>query len=73
MLPYWHTGVPDGDNILKAVQDALTGVAWRDDSQVCQATVCKVVCGGSNAPGVDILVSLLCDYDLGAFPLAERS
>lgn len=38
-----HTGKPDCDNIAKAVCDALNGVAWKDDSQVCELTVSKVV------------------------------
>lgn len=32
---------PDGDNHLKIVKDALNGIVWRDDSQVCDARVIK--------------------------------
>jgi Holliday junction resolvase RusA-like endonuclease len=32
---------PDIDNILKSVKDGLTGVAWRDDAQVCRETISK--------------------------------
>lgn len=28
------TKKPDGDNVLKAVKDAINGVVWRDDAQV---------------------------------------
>jgi Holliday junction resolvase RusA-like endonuclease len=35
-LMVWHSCKPDCDNLLKATKDALTGLAWRDDSQVCQ-------------------------------------
>lgn len=45
-----HTGKPDLENVIKAVQDALTGVVWRDDSQVCQLQAEKYVCGGDEAP-----------------------
>ena len=33
--PRWHVVKPDVDNLLKLVKDALKGVAWHDDSQVC--------------------------------------
>lgn len=32
---------PDWDNLGKLVSDALNGIAWKDDSQVVQATVGK--------------------------------
>lgn len=35
------TGRPDGDNYLKAAQDALNGVAYIDDSQIIDARVIK--------------------------------
>ena len=31
----WHTSKPDVDNIVKSILDALNGVAFKDDSQVC--------------------------------------
>lgn len=34
--PNWHVVKPDADNLLKLVKDALKGVAWHDDSQVCE-------------------------------------
>jgi Holliday junction resolvase RusA-like endonuclease len=39
--PFWHTVKPDSDNILKAVKDALKGVCWYDDSQVCDERIIK--------------------------------
>lgn len=35
------TKKPDTDNIAKAICDALNGVAYRDDSQICCLTVQK--------------------------------
>jgi Holliday junction resolvase RusA-like endonuclease len=37
----WHTGKPDGDNILKAVGDGLNQVVFKDDSQVAFAKITK--------------------------------
>ena len=34
-------GKPDWDNIGKAVSDALNGIAYKDDAQVCQCMVIK--------------------------------
>ena len=31
----WHTSRPDTDNLVKSIKDALNGVAYKDDSQVC--------------------------------------
>jgi Holliday junction resolvase RusA-like endonuclease len=36
-----HTTKPDADNLLKSL-DGLNGIAWKDDSQVYEATVKKV-------------------------------
>jgi Holliday junction resolvase RusA-like endonuclease len=33
--PQFHTVKPDASNLLKLVEDALNGICWRDDSQVC--------------------------------------
>ncbi len=38
-----HTSKPDCDNIAKSCCDALNGVAWKDDSQVCSLWVIKCV------------------------------
>lgn len=29
------------DNLLKGLCDALTGICWRDDSQICKVSSCK--------------------------------
>lgn len=33
---------PDADNILKAIKDALNGIAYRDDAQIVSVNVSKV-------------------------------
>jgi Holliday junction resolvase RusA-like endonuclease len=54
---YYHTRKPDLDNLIKAVKDALKGLCWHDDSQVCflRATKNYVEPGKE---GVDIEISL---------------
>lgn len=37
-----HTSKPDGDNITKAVCDALSGVVWTDDSRVYHKEIVKL-------------------------------
>ena len=36
-----HTSKPDGDNVLKAMKDALNGVVYLDDSQVTKGAYIK--------------------------------
>jgi Holliday junction resolvase RusA-like endonuclease len=50
----YHTSKPDLDKLIRCVKDALTGIAWRDDSQV--AVVCAGKCYGLE-PGARITVS----------------
>jgi crossover junction endodeoxyribonuclease RusA len=49
-----HTVKPDPDKLLRAVLDALTGIAYEDDAQVIQATVCKEYRVGEPGVRIDI-------------------
>jgi Holliday junction resolvase RusA-like endonuclease len=40
--PRWPTKRPDATKLVRAVEDALTGVVWRDDSQVVVQEIEKV-------------------------------
>lgn len=52
--PAMHTSRPDLDKLIRCVKDALTGIAWRDDSQVSELTATKMY---SERPGVEIIIS----------------
>lgn len=56
MLQEWHVGRPDADNVAKAASDALTGLAWRDDAQVCYLSVKKVYASGDEQPHTRITI-----------------
>lgn len=48
--------VSDLDNVSKIVLDALNGVVWVDDRQVCSLTVHRMLrCAN---PGVDVMIDL---------------
>lgn len=51
-----HTVKPDKDNLEKAIKDALNGIVWVDDAQVCDGGTQKLY---SNEPGVLIDVTEL--------------
>jgi len=53
---HWHTSKPDGDNILKALGDALNGIVWTDDSQVARTSIAKVY---GDTPGLHVFVEAL--------------
>lgn len=55
MIP--HGAKPDGDNLLKAVLDALTQIGmWRDDSLVAGHRVLKLYHEKGGRPGAHIII-----------------
>lgn len=53
---------PDLSKLVRAAEDAMKGIVWRDDSQVCEQVARKRYAGdlgGSLRPGVDIRVSVI--------------
>jgi len=40
--PTWHTKRPDCTKLIRSTEDALTGVLWLDDSQICEQVAQKV-------------------------------
>ena len=56
MAARWHTSKPDGDNILKAIGDALNGIVWADDKQIARTSIAKVY---GETPGLHVFVEAL--------------
>jgi len=54
----WPTGPADATKLCRAVEDALTGIVWKDDAQICQQSVTKVY-ADDRPVGIDVLVSEL--------------
>lgn len=52
----WHTKKPDADNLVKSLADALTGILWRDDAQICVKRLAKYVAAGDEPPHVEVRV-----------------
>lgn len=55
----WHWKKPDRDNIDKAIMDALSGLVWVDDAQVCDGRIRKVIASGDEQPHVEITITPL--------------
>lgn len=55
---YPHTAKPDGDNVAKAVQDAIekAGIVV-NDSRIFDLRVVKVVCAGGDSPRIEVALS----------------
>lgn len=51
--PFYHLSTPDLDKLVRCIKDALTGIAWKDDKQVCVLTTVKHY---DETPGVNILI-----------------
>ena len=48
---HWVAKKPDIDNLAKAVMDALSGLIYEDDAQICALVVIKTY---SETPGVNV-------------------
>ncbi|MCA9817082.1 MAG: RusA family crossover junction endodeoxyribonuclease [Cyanobacteria bacterium HKST-UBA01] len=58
--PYWHTTKPDLTKIIRSTEDALTGIVYKDDSQVCDRDERKIYLTSLNdKPGVVISIEEL--------------
>lgn len=51
-----HTKKPDRDNLDKAVLDALEGLAFVNDCQVCAGAVEKWIAAGDEQPHVEVCI-----------------
>lgn len=56
--PIYHTIRPDRTKLLRAVEDAMTGIVWKDDAQVCGGGVSKQY---GDRPGAEIMVQTISD------------
>lgn len=69
-------GGDDGDNLTKAVWDALNKLAWEDDTQVCEWGGGKWICAGDEQPRVDVVIAPLdeveSDDEPSELPLFEE-
>lgn len=52
---------PDVDNLFKTITDALSGVAYKDDKQICLGVVTKFYAA---EPRVDVKIELLSNLDI---------
>ena len=55
----WKSTRPDWDNLAKSVCDALNGIAYRDDGQVVEIYLAKVVCAGKEKPHTEVIIKKL--------------
>ncbi len=59
MPRYRHHGKPDRDNLMKSTQDAMEGVLFKNDSQLCDGTIQKWVAAGDEEPHVEVTLEVI--------------
>lgn len=52
----FHTKRPDVLKLARAVEDALTGIVWKDDAQICAEFLLKEY---GDTPGVEIVIETI--------------
>ncbi len=50
-----HVTKPDLKNLIASLEDALNGIAWADDSQICQYGTCMKRYDDGQGPRVEVL------------------
>lgn len=55
----YHSKRPDRDNLDKQVLDALNGMIWLDDAQICAGEIQKVIAAGNELPHVLVRVETI--------------
>ena len=55
--PEFHIIRPDVTKLIRAAEDALTGIVWEDDAQIVQQAASKDYCLEGENPGVTIFIS----------------
>lgn len=55
--PKYHTSKPDIDKLTRLVLDALTGIIWKDDSQVSKQSAIKLYSVENGFTGVAVMIS----------------
>lgn len=60
--PRYPTVRPDVTKLVRGVEDALTGICWRDDAQVVLQTARKLYAHPGEPIGVDIFIQRLQPY-----------
>jgi Holliday junction resolvase RusA-like endonuclease len=62
MPRYPHIVRPDVDNLFKSLADALKGIVWLDDTQVCRAVIEKQHAAGDEQPHCVVTIGVIpCD------------
>ena len=54
--PEWHTSRKDIDNLCKLIMDALNGIFWKDDAQICWIEAQKKY---SERPRTELIITTL--------------
>jgi crossover junction endodeoxyribonuclease RusA len=54
--PHWHTVKPDRTKLMRSTEDALTAIAWRDDTQIVHGVTTKTY---GDRPGCYITIRRL--------------
>ena len=55
----WCPTLPDCDNLIKSVADALTGIVWEDDGCIAELHCRKMYVAGGESPRTEVVVTEL--------------